>query len=233
MAKPTKSKESAIDILARIWPEFDSRGTGIMADMMEEVLRRVEQEQGTSLLDENAWSMLGDYIATVAGTIVSQKDLGELLTLLQRTKDQTAATDHTPTQDEPTEQRGQNDMYLRSEPQAPTQSHLHHHHQSSVPYRPRPPSAIRKISLSESTQFSPRPRAMRESSPEQSDESEHHSSPRHDSRGTYSGTSSPSYTSREGAGNMKDYRTNYNQMSIREPSQTEYEGVGLDADYEP
>ncbi|KAF9999000.1 hypothetical protein BGZ65_005569, partial [Modicella reniformis] len=77
--------ESAYDILARIWPEYDPNGEGIMAEMMEKVLRRVEQEQGSSLLLGSGWDELKDYIACVEGTIVRQKDLSDLLGILQGT----------------------------------------------------------------------------------------------------------------------------------------------------
>ncbi|CAO3567363.1 unnamed protein product [Mortierella alpina] len=243
MVNSLKGQEFAFDILTRIWPEFDHHGHGIMADMMEMVLRRVEQEQGTSLLNEESWNLLGDYIATVRGTIVVQKDMSDLLGLLLGTPKVEGAvveepavvleTEQMPFQDAPPRYQGRDDnTHLRSEPGNPQP--LHARHQSSVPYRPRPPAAIKKITLSESGQFRPRnPRTMRESSAEDTDGSEHLSSPEHDSRGSHSGTSSsPSSPSFQGASGMKDWRTNYNQRSIREPSQTEYEGVGLEADYE-
>ncbi|KAF9285772.1 hypothetical protein BGZ68_003556 [Mortierella alpina] len=167
-----------------------------MADRMEEVLRRVEQEQGTSLLNEESWNLLGDYIATVRGTIVVQKDMSDLLGLLLSTPKVEAPvveepavvveTEQMPFQDAPPQHQGRDDnIYLRSEPGNPQP--LHSRHQSSVPYRPRPPAAIRKITLSESGQFRPRnPRTMRESSAEDTDGSEHLSSPEHDSRGSHS-----------------------------------------------
>ncbi|KAF9954640.1 hypothetical protein BGZ72_004428 [Mortierella alpina] len=211
-----------------------------MADMMEQVLRRVEQEQGTSLLNEESWNLLGDYIATVRGTIVVQKDMSDLLGLLLSTPKVEPAVVEEPVVAVETEQmllqdalpqhQGRDDnIYLRSEP-----GHPQPRHPSALPHRPRPPAAIRKITLGESGQPRPRnPRTMRESSAEDTDGSDHRSSPEHGSRGSHSGaSSSPSSPSFQGASGMKDWRTNYNQRSIREPSQTEYEGVGLEADYE-
>ena len=155
-----------------------------MADMMERVLRRVEQEQGTSLLNEESWNLLGDYIATVRGTIVVQKDMSDLLGLLLSTpKVEPAAveepvvtveTEQMLLQDAPPQHQGRDDnIYLRSEP-----GHPQPRHPSALPHRPRPPAAIRKITLGESGQPRPRnPRTMRESSAEDTDGSDHRSSP--------------------------------------------------------
>ncbi|KAG0091266.1 hypothetical protein BGZ93_008912 [Podila epicladia] len=84
--KPLKAHTgTAIDILNEIWPEYDQTGQGIMASMMETVLRRVEKEQGTLLLSTDSWEQLADYVDRVGATVVSQRDLGDLLNLLQQT----------------------------------------------------------------------------------------------------------------------------------------------------
>ncbi|KAF9332807.1 hypothetical protein BG006_004305 [Podila minutissima] len=84
--KPHKTHTgTAIDILNEIWPEYDQTGQGIMANMMETVLRRVEKEQGTLLLSTDSWEQLADYVDRVGTTVVSQRDLGDLLNLLQQT----------------------------------------------------------------------------------------------------------------------------------------------------
>ncbi|KAG0038692.1 hypothetical protein BGZ82_011163 [Podila clonocystis] len=84
--KPLKTHTgTAIDILNEIWPEYDQTGQGIMANMMETVLRRVEKEQGTPLLSTDSWEQLANYVDRVGSTVVSQRDLGDLLNLLQQT----------------------------------------------------------------------------------------------------------------------------------------------------
>ncbi|KAF9415314.1 hypothetical protein BGZ94_000126 [Podila epigama] len=83
LQKAVKKDVTPIEILAEIWPEFDPTGQGIMADMMEAVLRRVETEYGSPLLIPSSWEGLREAIAMVQGTIVNQKDLGELLLLFQ------------------------------------------------------------------------------------------------------------------------------------------------------
>lgn len=84
--KTLKHTKTAIDILNDIWPEYDQTEQGIMANMMETVLRRVEKEQGTPLLSTESWEQLADYVARVGSTVVSQRDLGDLLNLLQQTQ---------------------------------------------------------------------------------------------------------------------------------------------------
>ncbi|KAF9977392.1 hypothetical protein BGZ73_006139 [Actinomortierella ambigua] len=74
--------EAALEVLDRIWPQYDTKGYGIMAIDMEKVLHHVESELGTSLLDEAAWSIFREYVARVQGTIVNQKDLAGLLGLV-------------------------------------------------------------------------------------------------------------------------------------------------------
>lgn len=132
-----------------------------MADMMEQVLRRVEQEQGTSLLAQASWDELGDYVKCVEGTIVSQKDLGDLLSLLQNTPQTSAPVVETSFSEdqEPFPASETDDRYnssgtnLQPETSIPG-SHLHPRHHSSVHSRSRGPG-IRKISLSESSQYRP------------------------------------------------------------------------------
>ncbi|KAF9085703.1 hypothetical protein BGX27_003386, partial [Mortierella sp. AM989] len=188
---PAKIGESATEILARIWPEYDPTGYGIMAEMMEKVLRRVEQEQGASLLKQSSWEELGDYITRVEGTVVSQKDLGDLLSLLQGTPPPPLPTVETSMDDQDQrsfreevsdhlqqQQHNRSDEYYQLErrPTSERDYHLHPRHHSSAHHsRPRS-SSIRMISLSESSsQFRPRhSRASHgSSSDEESDESEH------------------------------------------------------------
>ncbi|KAI1319675.1 hypothetical protein EDD11_003369 [Mortierella claussenii] len=275
-ALPAKKIESPTDILARIWPEFDPHGHGIIAEMMEKVLRRVEQEQGTSLLESSSWDELADYIAHVEGTIVSQRDLSDLLSLLQGTSppsstlptEQATSHDlediqspdcHPPAYQQPEGQEqhylathnshvnGNRDAqeergYFQDEPRRPAfsasvataivQQHPHPRHHSSIRSRPRGNSAnIRKISLSESSSFRPRhsKSSHGSSSEEESNESERRTlSPGPGSQGSHSSSSSPTPMT----GDSKIWRSNYNNMSIREQSRTEYEGYGVDADYD-
>ncbi|KAI7816313.1 hypothetical protein BC939DRAFT_53668 [Gamsiella multidivaricata] len=176
--------ESATDILARIWPEYDPNGYGIVAEMMEKVLRRVEQEQGTSLLKQSSWEELADYIARVEGTVVSQKDLGDLLSLLQGTPPpmpeslpivETSMEEDQGSFQESDDLQNNNDPYLHQLEDRPSSSekHLHPRHHSSIYARPRG-SPIRKISLSESSsQYRSRPSRSHGSSADDSDESEY------------------------------------------------------------
>ncbi|KAF9926855.1 hypothetical protein FBU30_003645 [Linnemannia zychae] len=258
-------RETAIEILARIWPEFDSNGLGIMANKMESVLLKVEQEQGTPLLEKASWDRLAFYVDSVGDTIVSQKDLMDLLLLLQ---DSSQTVDNNTEQQQPELQQQQeqeehdnhaahahslktnsfqelsddNDhsatdaSILYSEP-APvySESNLHPRHSSAIGQRPRASSTnIRKISLSESTHFRPRQhRVAHGSSPEVSDAEEDPMFSRPDSRGTHSGRSSASSPSGPVGPADNNWRNiNYNNRSIREQSRTEYEGYGLDADYD-
>ncbi|ORZ14919.1 hypothetical protein BCR41DRAFT_79569 [Lobosporangium transversale] len=260
-----KDVESATSILARIWPEYDPHGYGIMAEMMETVLRRVEKEQGASLLSQSSWEELGDYIVRVEGTIVSQRDLSELLSLLQGAPPPTTVPSveipivgeefHQLTsvsgldipqnytnigqsveiRDGAHQRYGMMSPFSESVSAQSTQQSLHPRHHPSVHIRPRgnrPP--IRKISLGESTQSRPRfSRSSRGSSSgdEDSDRSEHRMSPSSPgSRGSRSDASTSS--SSPTIGDSKEWRANYNNMSIREQSRTEYEGYGLDAEYD-
>jgi len=168
-----------------------------MADMMERVLRRVEQEQGTSLLEPNGWVELGDYIATVKGTVVSQKDLSDLLGLLQGpvlnaeplTQQQDApfsgGDDRGPMgqfdiqqevdeelEEEEGEEEGEQELEQERVFEA-TRPHPRHH--SAAPLRVKG-NSIRKISLSESTQFRARQPRNNHSSQDDSDDSDHHHS---------------------------------------------------------
>ncbi|KAF9354713.1 hypothetical protein BGX26_007453 [Mortierella sp. AD094] len=246
---PAKSGESATEILARIWPEYDPNGYGIMAEMMEKVLRQVEQEQGTSLLKQSSWEELGDYIARVEGTVVSQKDLSDLLSLLQGTPPPPLPTVETfmdeqdqgsfreeVSEDLQQQQHNRSDEYYQLERRPVSErDHLLHprHHSSAHLSRPRS-SSIRKISLSESSSSQFRPRHSRashgSSSGEESDESEHLMTS--SGHGSHSGISSSSSSPSPTVGDSKEWRSNYNNMSIREQSRTEYEGYGLDADYD-
>ncbi|KAF9397748.1 hypothetical protein BGX21_008553 [Mortierella sp. AD011] len=254
---PAKAGESATEILARIWPEYDPSGYGIMAEMMEKVLRRVEQEQGTSLLKQSSWEELGDYISRVEGTVVSQKDLTDLLSLLQGTPPPPLPTVETfmheqdqesfheelsrdllqQQQQQQQQQHNRSDEYYQLErrPVSEREHLLHPRHHSSPLSGPRS-SSIRKITLSESTttssQFRPRhSRASRgSSSGEESDGSERLMTS--SGHGSHSGISSSSSSPSPTVGDSKEWRSNYNNMSIREQSRTEYEGYGLDADYD-
>ncbi|KAF9178647.1 hypothetical protein BGZ50_007590, partial [Haplosporangium sp. Z 11] len=212
-----------------IWPEFDPDGHGVMAENMEKILRRVEQEQGASLLVQSSWEQLRDYTARVGSTIVRQKDLGDLLTLLQ----QTAFVEQTPCQDNEVEERRPDDQDrndVHQIEQAPSKTQIHRRHHSPAPYRPRMPSA-RKISLSESNEFAPRYfRPTRESEDNEFEGSEHQTPTfGHNSRETRSGTSSSISSPIQAEGDI--WRNHHNSMSIREQSQTEFEGYGLDAEY--
>ncbi|KAF9108575.1 hypothetical protein BGX29_010181 [Mortierella sp. GBA35] len=202
-------KETAIDTLARIWPEFDPDGLGILAPTMERVLLRVEQEQGTSLMEQASWDRLEFYMERVGETVVSQKDLADLLSLLQDpfllAGDATQHQEHPEQQQQEQEEQQINPSYthpleansfqelsdtndhsvtdtslLQSEPEpAYSESHLHPRHSSAISQRPR--ASIRKISLSESTQFRPRHhRVTHGSSPEASDVEEDRRSSRQD-----------------------------------------------------
>ncbi|KAF9203769.1 hypothetical protein BGZ49_006060 [Haplosporangium sp. Z 27] len=240
-----KSGETATDILARIWPEFDPEGYGIMAEMMEKVLRRVEQEQGTSLLKQSSWEELGDYIARVEGTVVSQKDLTELLGLLQGTPPPPLPTVETSMDEEEQgsyheemledliQQRNRDDYYHLDRRYVPENEHLlHPRHNSSAHFsRPRS-SSIRKISLSESSPHFRRrhSRGSHGSSGEESDGSENLLTS--SGHGSHSANSSPSSSHSPTFGDSKEWRNNYNNMSIREQSRVEYEGYGLDVDYD-
>ncbi|KAF9434075.1 hypothetical protein BGZ76_008624 [Entomortierella beljakovae] len=243
---PAMSGQPATEILAKIWPEYDPNGFGIMAEMMEKVLRRVEQEQGTSLLKQSNWEELRDYITRVEGTVVSQKDLSELLSLLQGAPPPPLSTVETSLdgqdqgltveiigdpQQQP--QRNQEDYYRMERRPTSDDSHLlHPRHHSSAHYPRSRSSSFRKITLSESSPYRPRhSRASHGSSGEESDGSEQHMTSPGD--GSRSGISSSSSSSPSPAvGDSKEWRSNYNNMSIREQSRTEYEGYGIDADYD-
>lgn len=257
-------KETAIETLARIWPEFDPNGLGIMADRMESVLLRVEEEQGTQLLEKASWDRLHFYISSVGGTIVSQKDLADLLNLLQSSSQPADHVDQQPEQQQlhlEQEEQSDQDAYthppksnsfqelsdtidnsvtdtslLQSEPEQPaySESQLHPRHSSAIGQRPRATSTtFRKISLSESTHFRPRQhRVAHGSSPETSDAEENPMSSRPNSRSTHSGRSSTSSPSGPTGPADNNWRSNYNQFSIREQSRTEFEGYGIEADYD-
>ncbi|GJJ73387.1 hypothetical protein EMPS_05745 [Entomortierella parvispora] len=256
---PSLHGESSNDILARIWPEFDPSGLGIMADLMEKVLRRVEQEQGTSLLPPNGWVELGDYIATVKGTVVSQKDLSDLLGLLQGPAlnaeplnqqqgapflggDDRAPMGQFDIQQEAEEGQREDEYDYEQEQEQELQEQeqesfeaprLYPRHHSGAPLRGKG-NSIRKISLSESTQFRVRHPRNTHSSQDDSDDSDHHHSfHEHDS---HSGESSQSSSPAPSKFNNSDWRGNgqgHNQFSIREPSQIEFEGCGLDTESPP
>ncbi|KAF9127901.1 hypothetical protein BGW39_005485 [Mortierella sp. 14UC] len=110
-----QKKETAIETLVRIWPEFDPSGRGIMADMMESVLLRVEEEQGASILEKDSWDRLAFYVSSVGATIVSQKDLADLLVILQN-----SSTDSIDQQQEQQQQNEQ--LQLQQEEQEQQQS---------------------------------------------------------------------------------------------------------------
>ncbi|KAK3847336.1 MAG: hypothetical protein J3R72DRAFT_162992 [Linnemannia gamsii] len=274
IAMSAQKKETTIETLVRIWPEFDPSGRGIMADRMESVLLRVEEEQGTSILEKDSWDRLAFYVSSVGATIVSQKDLADLLLLLQNSSQ---VADNTNRQEEHQQQQQQQQdeqqrqqeleqelqssqgythplksnnfqessdnsdhsvtdtSLLLSEPEpAYSESHFHPHHSSSIG-RPRAPStSIRKISLSESTHFRPRQHrvAAHDLSPGASDVEEDQKSSRPNSRGTHSSRSSSSSPSGPAGPADNNWRKNYNNFSIREQSRTEFEGYGLEDDYD-
>ncbi|KAF9164260.1 hypothetical protein DFQ26_001641 [Actinomortierella ambigua] len=80
--------EKALAVLDRIWPLYDTKGYGIMTIDMEKVLHHVEEELGTSLLDQAAWSIFREFVARAQGTIVNQKDLVGLLGLVHGNQQQ-------------------------------------------------------------------------------------------------------------------------------------------------
>ncbi|KAG0346825.1 hypothetical protein BG004_000746 [Podila humilis] len=82
-SKSSQSKGTAIAILSEIWPEYDHTGQGILATMMDTVLRRVEEEQGSPLLDQSGWEQLAAYTDRVGATVVCKQDLENLLGILQ------------------------------------------------------------------------------------------------------------------------------------------------------
>lgn len=142
-----------------------------MADRMENVLLRVEEEQGTQLLERASWDRLHFYISSVGGTIVSQKDLADLLNLLQSSSQPANHVDQQPEQQQPQmeqEEQSNQDAYthslkansfqelsdtidnsetdtslLQSEPEQPaySESQLHPRHPSAIGQRPRATSA--------------------------------------------------------------------------------------------
>ncbi|KAG0319316.1 hypothetical protein BGZ99_005159 [Dissophora globulifera] len=194
------SGESALDILARIWPEYDGKD-GIEPQMMERVLRHVERELGTSLLAPSSWEQVRELASRVEGKVVKQ-DLCDLLTILQGASQPTVPSFETPSSNDDDE--------------------------GHIP--------VRNISLSESPQYGPRhSRMSRGSSDEDSDSDSHGSKPplsstRYESPGARSRQSSHSSPT---VGNSNEWRTNYNNMSIREQSRTEYEGFGAEIDNPP
>ncbi|KAG0245346.1 hypothetical protein BGX31_007418 [Mortierella sp. GBA43] len=237
--------ESASDILARIWPEYDPNGVGIMANMMEIILRRVEEEQGSSLLAQPSWDELRDYVKCVEGTIVSQKDLSDLLSLLQNTSQLAAAAAAAagataPVMDTsslalsegqgPLVESETDDRYNNSISSAGDNIH------SRPASHPRPKTAgIRKISLSGSSQYRPyHSRVSHGSSDdEELDNSDYRVSLSRGSHGTHSiDPSAPSDPESPTPGDSKQWvEGSFNHMSIREQSRTEYEGYGLEVDY--
>ncbi|KAF9279106.1 hypothetical protein BGZ88_000170 [Linnemannia elongata] len=218
-------KETAIETLARIWPEFDPNGLGIMADRMESVLLRVEEEQGTQLLEKASWDRLHFYISSVGGTIVSQKDLADLLNLLQSSSQPADHVDQQPEQQQlhlEQEEQSDQDAYthppksnsfqelsdtidnsvtdtslLQSEPEQPaySESQLHPRHSSAIGQRPRATSTTFR-KISLSESTHFRPRQHRVA---------HGSSP-------------------------ETSDAEENPMSSR--SRTEFEGYGIEADYD-
>jgi len=140
--------------------------------MMEEILRRLEEELGASLLVENSWNELRAYVKCITGTVVSQKDLRDLLDLLRKSAQQaqealeaqasepiaetSLSEDQEPFPESETDDRYNNSNGVDMESEPISGSHLHPRHQSSVYPRPRGAS-IRKISLSESSSSQYRP----------------------------------------------------------------------------
>ncbi|KAG0042576.1 hypothetical protein BGZ83_000296, partial [Gryganskiella cystojenkinii] len=207
--------ESSIEVLARIWPEFDHSGRGVLAGEMETILRRVEQEQGTQLLEQASWIQLNDYIAAAGQTVVSQKDLSDLLSLLQgvTTYSEVPALEHQQQLLQPPfssaagleesgdrnhgrrpldrfdiHQQHQSDQAHQNQEereedfvQQPTSAtRLHPRHHASLSSRTNA-APIKKIALSESTQFRPRlSRNGNHSSLDDSDGDDHHSSSFHE-----------------------------------------------------
>lgn len=138
---------------------------------MEDVLLRVEEEQGTQLLDKASWDRLHFYISTVKGTIVSQKDLADLLNILQSSSQPADHVDQQPEQQQlqlEQEEQSSQEAYthprksnsfqelsdtidnsvtdtspLQSEPEQPaySESQLHPRHSSAIGQRPRATSA--------------------------------------------------------------------------------------------
>ena len=200
--------ETSIEVLARIWPEFDLSGRGVLANEMETILRRVEQEQGTQLLDQASWIQLNDYIEAAGQTVVNQKDLSDLLTLLQGATTYSALDDQLqqpPPFSSTLEESGDLDhghgrplnrlnihqqfdqVYQNQEEednfvQTKSASLLHPRRHSPLPSRMNG-APIRKISLNESAQFRPRiSRNGNHSSQDESDGDEHHGGSFHEVR---------------------------------------------------
>ncbi|KAF9578750.1 hypothetical protein BGW38_005303, partial [Lunasporangiospora selenospora] len=91
--------ESPVEILARVWPEFDSTGLGILASRMEEVLRRVEQEYQRPLMNNDRWMLLGDFMKMAGQTQVSKDDLLNLLNVCQSVPSDELNSQDSPAQD--------------------------------------------------------------------------------------------------------------------------------------
>ncbi|KAF9350606.1 hypothetical protein BGX34_001082 [Mortierella sp. NVP85] len=243
--------ESTYTTLAKIWPEFDPDGLGVQAPMMEEILRRLEEELGTSLLVENSWNELRAYVKCITGTVVSQKDLRDLLDLLRKSAQQaqealeaqasepvaetSLSEDQEPFPESETDDRYNNSNGVDMESEPISGSHLHPRHQSSVYPRPRGTS-IRKISLSESSSSQYRPyhshsRVSHGPSEDELDGSEYRVSFSRDGSHDESrsrNSASPSDPSIRSGDPQPWTEGSYNHLSLREQSRTEYEGYGLE-----